>query len=136
MNTFELYHKLKNVKAHVQTIKTKCDSLDDVVPAQYGIQEIMTDIIDELLVFVSSRCNEHSTQVNGRVTDKIYGTYIPGEDKTAVWHDVYVDGVLVVSTLTGWYYGEPDENTTADYGKSNNTAYYFDLTFDDNNNNL
>ena len=127
MNTFEIYHELKKVKEHIQTIKTKSDSLDDVTPAQYGIQDIMTSIIDELLELVSSRHYERQKQIECKVTDEVYGTYIPGEDKTAVWHNVYVDGELIVSQLVGWYCGEPDDKTTAEYSKSNNTGYYFDM---------
>ena len=127
MNTFELYHELKKVKEHIQTIETKSDSLDDVTPAQYGIQDIMTAIIDDLLEIVSSRRYKRIKQIESKVTDEVYGTYIPGEDKTAVWHDVYVDGELIVSQLVGWYCGEPDDKTTAEYSKSNNTGYYFDI---------
>ena len=127
MNIYDIYHNLMNVKSHLQTIHDKGDDLnegDAVTAAQYGIQDTMAHIIDELLETISSRCYERSRQIEGKVEHEVYGTYIEGEDKTAVWHNVYVDGELISSQLTGWYCGEPDEKTTAEYSKSNNTGYY------------
>ena len=58
------------------------------------------------------------------LTEDIHTSYIAEEDKTIVWHDVYFLGNLVSSELAGWYCGEPNEQNTAAYSKSNNIGYY------------
>ena len=58
------------------------------------------------------------------ITEQIYTTYIAGEDKTIVWHDLYFNGSLISSELAGWYCGEPNEEATYQYSKSNNIGYY------------
>lgn len=58
------------------------------------------------------------------LTEEVYTTYIQGEDKTIVWHNVYFNGNLVSCELAGWYCGEPDDKSTAEYSKSNNIGYY------------
>lgn len=131
MNAYEIYHKLKCIEGHLHTIKTKGDSidaLDDVTTSQYSIQDTMADIIEDLLVLISSKCDDPFVQLKGIVTDKVYATYIPQEDKTVVWHDVYVNDECILSQLTGWYCGEPCDSYTLDFDKSNNTAYLYDTT--------
>lgn len=66
---------------------------------------------------------ENSTQHEG-VSTRVYPTYIPSEDKTVVWQDLFVNGELVQTIITGWHYGEPDRNTLKDYGYNNNVAHF------------
>jgi hypothetical protein len=47
-----LHEKLRQVKEATNTIQSESDDLDAVVEAQYKIQDIMTEIIDELLHIV------------------------------------------------------------------------------------
>ena len=123
MKKSEVFNKLLKVKDNVQIIKDFSDNLnniDDVTAAQYGIQDIMTEIVDELLTMLCLPDKKDQP----KITEETYGTYLSGEDKTIVWHNVYVNGDLVTSELVGWYCGEPDEKSTEEYGKSNTTGYY------------
>ena len=131
MNTYELYYKLMRVKDSLHNIKAKSgilDKVDEVTTAQYNVQDTMADIIDDLLVLVSSKCDDPFVQLKAIVTDKVYATYIPQEDKTVVWHDIYVNDECILSQLTGWYCGEPNDSYTLDYDQSRNTAYFHDTT--------
>ena len=59
MKLSEIYRRLLNVRRSVQTIKKFADDLnavDKVTAAQYTIQDEMTEIIDELLMLISSYC--------------------------------------------------------------------------------
>lgn len=127
MKNCKVYHELMNIKGYLQDIETYADDLngvDIVTKAQYGIQDAMTRITDELLEIVSSKCYERSIHIEHDVRHHVYSTYIPGEDKTAVWRDIYVGDELISSQLTGWYCGEPDDKTTEEYSKPNSTGYY------------
>jgi hypothetical protein len=73
------------------------------------------DIIEEFIANLST------TKL---ITEKVYTTYVEGEDKTIVWHELYFNGNLISTELTGWYCGEPNAETTSQYDKSNNTGYY------------
>ena len=125
MKKHEVFSKLLKVKEDVQVIKDydcQTGDLDKYTAAQFRLQENMIQIVDDLLSWMFQSGKEDSVSV----TDEVYGTYVPGEDKTVVFHNVYVNGELIVSQLVGWYCGEPDDGATNSYGKSNSTAYYFD----------
>lgn len=129
MKKHELFSKLLKVKENVQIIKDCDDNLDKVVSAQYGIQDIMTEIVDDLLICLfQTNSNEKSkiTDEKSKITDEVCASYVDGEDKTIVWHNLYADGELISSQLVGWYCGEPVAEFTDSYSKCNNTAYYFD----------
>lgn len=57
-------------------------------------------------------------------------SYIPDEDITIVWQDMYkTDGKTtdcLQRNLVGWYYGEPCADATALYSNAPLTAYYVD----------
>ena len=58
------------------------------------------------------------------ITEDIHATYIVNEDKTVVWHNVYVDDEILTSELAGWYHGEPNEESTQSFSGPTNTAYF------------
>ena len=123
MKKSEVFSKLLKVKEDVLAIKAYSDNqdeLDRVVTAQYGIQDAMTSIVDELLMMLFQTDKKDQP----KITEETYGTYLSGEDKTIVWHNVYVNGDLLTSELVGWYCGEPDDKSTEEYGRSNTTGYY------------
>ncbi len=39
-------------------------------------------------------------------------SYLPSDDITIVWNDLYVCGECIQRSLAGWHYGETDEKTT------------------------
>ena len=68
---------------------------------------------------------------NVKIYTDIETSYIPSDDITIVWQDMYkyTDGVgdeLIQRNLVGWYCGEPDFNTTASYANAPLTANYVD----------
>ena len=125
MKKHEVFSKLLKVKEDVQVIKNynyQTEAIEKYATAQRNIQENMAQIVDDLLAWMFQSVKEDEPSI----TDEVYGAYVPGEDKTVVFHNVYVNGELIVSQLVGWYCGEPDAEATKSYGKSNSTAYYFD----------
>lgn len=66
-----------------------------------------------------------------KIYTEIRTSYIPDEDITIVWQDMYkyADGhgdELIQTTIVGWYCGEPDEKTTKSYSCSNLIGQYID----------
>jgi hypothetical protein len=53
-----------------------------------------------------------------------YPTYIPTEDITVVWQDVWFEDDCIQRSLVGFYYGEPDESSTADFSNMPLTAQF------------
>lgn len=52
----------------------------------------------------------------------VYVSYIPQEDITVVWQDVWFEDTCFQRSLVGFYYGEPDERSTQDFSNMPLTA--------------
>ena len=68
---------------------------------------------------------------NVKIYTDIETSYIPDEDITIVWQDMYKyteneGDELIQRNLIGWYCGEPDRNITAMYNTAPLTANYID----------
>ena len=66
-----------------------------------------------------------------KIYTDIETSYIPSEDITIVWQNMYkyVEGEgdeLIQRNLIGWYHGEPDDHTTPHYSNAPLTAYFVD----------
>lgn len=56
---------------------------------------------------------------------EFYATYIPSEDITVVWQNLYVKEDCIQRSLVSFYYGEPDDATTKSYSQMPLTAQFF-----------
>ena len=54
-----------------------------------------------------------------------YTSYIPAEDITVVWQDMWYKDECIQRSLIGFYYGEPDNKTTPDYSNMPLTAQFY-----------
>lgn len=59
------------------------------------------------------------------LTTETVTSYIPGDDITIVWQKLYLNGVCIQRSITGWYYGEPNEECTHEYRYSTLNAQFF-----------
>lgn len=59
-----------------------------------------------------------------KVRDEYRTTYIPSEDVTIVWQELYLDDEPLQTSLVGFYYGEPDEQSTKDFSNMPLTAQF------------
>lgn len=54
---------------------------------------------------------------------EITTSYIPGDDITIIWQDMYKTDDEKVTRIqrlvVGWYYGEPNDNSTAFFSQAN-----------------
>jgi hypothetical protein len=58
------------------------------------------------------------------VSDVIRVTYIPSEDVTIIWRDLYVGDNIAETSIVGWYHGEPHDDATATFSSNSLTARY------------
>lgn len=58
------------------------------------------------------------------VRTEVTTNYLPAEDMTIVWKNLYVCDELVQRALVGFYCGEPDEKATYNYSFSSTIAEY------------
>lgn len=56
---------------------------------------------------------------------EFYTTYLPTEDITVVWQDLIVDNECIQRSLVGFYYGEPDEQSTENFSNMPLTAQFY-----------
>lgn len=54
-----------------------------------------------------------------------YTTYIRSEDITIVWQDMWFEDECIQRSLVGFYYGEPDARSTADFSNMPLTAQFY-----------
>lgn len=63
---------------------------------------------------------------------KIYGVYAPSHDITFVMRETYDDkGSPVKLAVTGFYYGEPDEQSNLDFDGDSEAEFDFPNLFED-----
>lgn len=85
------------------------------------------DAIAELSARLTDKFYYHPNRKNAclkQICHEIYPTYIPHEDITVVWQDVFLEGNCIQRSLVGFYYGEPDEKATADFSNMPLTAQF------------
>jgi len=59
------------------------------------------------------------------VCDVIRVTYIPSEDVSIIWRDLYVGDYIAETSIVGWYHGEPHDDATATFNFNSLTARYY-----------
>lgn len=59
------------------------------------------------------------------LTTEVTTSYIPGDDITIIWQDMFLNGEHVQRSLIGWHYGETSEVEIKEYGNMPLTAQFF-----------
>lgn len=54
-----------------------------------------------------------------------YTTYLPSEDITIIWQDMWYEEECIQRSLVGFYYGEPDDKSTTDFSIMPFTAQFY-----------
>lgn len=68
---------------------------------------------------------KHSTPNEDGISYEYRTVYLHSEDITLVFQDLYLNGQQIQCTLTGFYYGEPDDKATEDFSVMPLTAQFF-----------
>jgi len=95
--------------------------------AEMGVDDDL-DAIAELSTRLANKFYyrpERKNHIIKQIYHEVYATYIPTEDITVVWQDVLFEGDCIQHSIVNFYYGEPDDASTAEFLNMSFTAQFF-----------
>jgi hypothetical protein len=95
--------------------------------AEMGVDSDL-DAVKELSTRLTNKFYYHPDNKHNMIKAIRYDTYpvyLPTEDITVVWQDMWFEEDCIQRSLVGFYYGEPDDESTKDFSNMPLTAQFF-----------